>query len=94
MTFALVTLYDWSAKLMPLTQPIRDKTKTNHVSCLYLFSRAWCWLHVIALNADWLFVIALNADWLFVMFLPDVISQSNNADYLLLQQSNKNWPYK
>ena len=31
-SFCIVTLYDWSGKLAPLSQPIRSKIKTNNSS--------------------------------------------------------------
>ena len=48
--FALVLLFcDWFAKLWPrlLSQPLRNKTKTNHD-----LTFSWCHLHVFASNSD------------------------------------------
>jgi len=47
--FCFTSLCDWFIKLMPLSQPIRSKTKSN---CFFSlpFSCAWCTLHVFALS--------------------------------------------
>ena len=39
--------HDWLAKLAPLPQPIRNKTKTNIETCSYSFLYSWLWLHVL-----------------------------------------------
>ena len=58
---------DWLAKLAPLSQPMRSKTKTNGVSCSLAFSRACRRLHVFDSNSD----------WLIALFTSVVIGQSN-----------------
>ena len=49
--FLNILLYCWE-NLTPLSQPIQNKTKTNH-ELLIPFSHTWHWLLVISLSSYW-----------------------------------------
>ena len=59
----IATLCDRLKNLAPLSQPIRNETKT----CSHSFSRAWHRLHVFASSSDWFIGLSVSA----------VIGQSN-----------------
>ena len=67
---AIATLSDWLKRLVPVFQPMRIKTKTNHTMYV-LFPRTSSNLKVIARNCD--VFIALSA--------PVVIGRSNSFDF-------------
>ena len=50
--FCIATVCDWLKHLVPLSQPIRSKTKTNHDLPAGVF-QTWLWLHVFASSSDW-----------------------------------------
>ena len=51
--FCFTTLCDWFTKLVPLSQPVANKTS----SLLAAFSRAWRRLHVFSSSSDWLIAL-------------------------------------
>ena len=67
-SFCIVTLYDWSGKLAPLSQPIRSKIKTNCKSLAFLAFYSYC---VLTPSSHWLSAV-LYLLWLAVEY-QDVI---------------------
>ena len=66
--FCIATVCYWLKSREPLSQPIRSKTKTI-MTGLYVFSCAWCQLHV--------HVFALSSDCFIVLFTTVVIGKSS-----------------
>ena len=65
---AIAKLSDWLKRLAPVFQPMRVKTKTNHITpCTRDFSRASSELQVNARNCDWFIALPV----------PVVIGRSN-----------------
>ena len=67
-SFCIVTLYDWSGKLAPLSQPIRSKIKTNCKSLAFLAFYSYC---VLTPSSHWLSAVFYLL-WLAVEY-QDVI---------------------
>ena len=63
---AMAAFSDWLKNLIPVFQPMRNKTKPI-ASCTRDFSRALSKLQVIARNSD----------WFIALFAPVVIGRNN-----------------
>ena len=74
-------LCSWLAKYAPLSQPLRNKTKTYRDLLAYVFLRLSWRLHEFDPNSDW-----FNA-----LFTSAVIVQSNYFGFDPLRHSNDNW---
>ena len=55
--FSFSSLYDWSRKLAPLSQPINFKTKSNRDSVTRVFPRFMQFATVFTLISHWLVVM-------------------------------------